>query len=187
MNLPLMWRRATEGLGTAGLAGLLLLVGALFAAALVSRPLVARLAVLQAELQSPSAVALQVQGGLGGPAMGAAIALDSPAQLAAFDSRFPRLQELPHLLSRIDQGALAQRVELRSAEYRLEQVPNEVLLRYRITLPVRARYAQVRGFLDHVLQQLPTAALDEISLQRDGTDPAAPLQARLRFTLFLRP
>lgn len=187
MNLPLLWRRATEGLGMAGLAGLLLLLLALVAVVLVSRPLVARRAVLQAELQALSAAAPPAVGGPGGQGVGPATAPDSPAQQAAFVARFPRLQELPQLLARIDQAAASQRVELRAGEYRLEQVPNEGLLRYRITLPVRARYAQVRGLLDHVLQQLPTAALDEISLQRDGTDPAAPLQARLRFTLFLRP
>ena len=187
--------RLFERLGRTGVAGLLLLLAALGWQLGVNTPLQARAQALQAgPLAQPQSNA--PGGGATQAAVLAPAALpDGPAALAAFEARLPRLQELPQLLARIDQGAAAQRVELQAGDYRLERQAGERWLRYRITLPVRARYAQVRGLVDHVLVALPTAALDDIELQRDGTDAQtlqqtpqqSPLQARLRFTLFLRP
>ncbi len=191
MNLHMSWRRALESLqapgpaGWVGPLGLLLLLAALGWLLLVNRPLLARSAALQAELQTLSAESAAALPGAAEP--GRAVAPSGAAQLTAFEARFPRLQELPQLLAHIEQGAAAQRMELPAGEYRLERRPEDRLLRYRITLPVRARYAQVRSLVDHVLLQLPTAALDDIELQRESADPSSLLQARLRFTLFLRP
>lgn len=195
MKLQQRGLRLLESWGPAGAVGLLLLLAALAWQGLVNQPRHRQAKQLQAELLAQANQATQpLTPASGAPASAQpsvrearTASPDGPAALAAFEARLPRLQELPQLLARIDQGAAAQRVELRAGEYRLERVADERWLRYRITLPVRARYAQVRGLVDHVLVALPTAALEDVDLLRDGSDAQAPLQARLRFTLYLRP
>jgi len=76
-------------------------------------------------------------------------------------------------------------VRLASGEYRLARDSGDKLQRYQITLPASASYPQLRAWLADAMNETPTLALDEISLRREdvGTDT---LEARLRFTLFVR-
>jgi len=53
-----------------------------------------------------------------------------------------------------------------------------------VTFPVRGTYAQVRGFVNAVLDAVPAAALDEITLKRQAIGDQN-LEARVRFTLYL--
>ena len=59
------------------------------------------------------------------------------------------------------------------------------LVEVRITLPASGSYANLRAFLAHALEQLPSLVLDEASLKRDSIASGA-LQAQLRFTLLVR-
>jgi hypothetical protein len=52
-------------------------------------------------------------------------------------------------------------------------------------VPLHADYPHVHAWLVQVLNQLPNAALDEVSLKRDNAGAPA-LDAKLRLTLFLR-
>ena len=53
-----------------------------------------------------------------------------------------------------------------------------------MTLPVSGDYTKVRGFVNDVLEAVPSAALDELTLKRESIDMPE-LESRVRFTLFL--
>ncbi len=55
----------------------------------------------------------------------------------------------------------------------------------RIAMPASGSYRNIRAFVAHAMEKLPTLALDEFSLKREviaGSD----IQAQLRFSLFVR-
>ena len=60
------------------------------------------------------------------------------------------------------------------------------LAAYRVTLPVRGSYAQVRQFVGHVLKDMPTASLDAVRFDRRKAGDAQ-LEAQVRLTIYLRP
>jgi hypothetical protein len=55
---------------------------------------------------------------------------------------------------------------------------------YQVSLPVKAKYQEVRHFALLSLGALPFASLDQISLKRDAAGDAN-VEARLRFTFYL--
>jgi len=106
-------------------------------------------------------------------------------QLAAFYGFFPRPEALPDWLDKIYEAAAGQSLTLDKGEYSLARERDGKLLRYQLLLPVRAPYPQVRAFLETVLQEVPAAVLENVTLQRESI--AAPqVDAQLRFTLMLR-
>jgi hypothetical protein len=62
---------------------------------------------------------------------------------------------------------------------------NARLLEVRIVAPASGSYKNVRTFLSHALEKLPSLALDDMSLKREAIG-SSDLQAQLRFTLFVR-
>ena len=59
------------------------------------------------------------------------------------------------------------------------------LLEVRIAMPASGSYANIRAFIAHAMEKLPTLALNEISLKREAI-AGGDLQAQLRFSLFVR-
>ena len=107
------------------------------------------------------------------------------AQIRAYEARLPRAEAAVEMASRIYQAGMNNGIAVPTGEYRLERMPDERLLRYRINLPVSGSYPQIRAFVLEVLRTVPAAALDDIQLRRDAT--GAQLEARLRFSLYLLP
>ncbi len=64
--------------------------------------------------------------------------------------------------------------------------PTFALARYQIVYPVQGSYGQVRGFVNDVLDSVPAAALEEMTLKRKNVADSV-LEARVRFTIFLGP
>ncbi|MDB5863311.1 MAG: putative transrane protein [Betaproteobacteria bacterium] len=108
------------------------------------------------------------------------------AQLATFYEFFPAVGSLPEWLLKIDAAAARQGVALDLGDYRLVQEKSSRLARYQIMLPIKGSYEQIRGFVAAVLNDVPAAALEDISLKRE-TIGAINLEARLKLTLYLRP
>src|SRR6266850_2481855 len=83
--------------------------------------------------------------------------------------------------------ALARRsgLELAQGEYRLER-PAYGLWAYRVTLPVRGGYGQVRAFIASLLRDIPTASLEGLRFERRKAAETE-LDAQLRITLHVRP
>jgi len=57
---------------------------------------------------------------------------------------------------------------------------------YRVTLPIRGTYAQIRRFVGTTLKDMPSASLDALRFKRKGIgDPQ--LEAQVRLTVYFRP
>jgi len=106
------------------------------------------------------------------------------SQLSNFYAFFPLTENVPELLGRVHRAAVHNQLQLKKGEYKLTREAEFRLARYEVTLPVTGDYARVRGFVNDVLEALPSAALDELALKRESIDQTD-LEARVRFSLFL--
>jgi len=106
-------------------------------------------------------------------------------ELRRFYVLFPPIAKLPDELERVYGLARAAKLELMQGEYRLEKPPSGLLL-YRITLPLRGTYPQIRQFVGATLKTMPIASLDALRFERKKvTDPQ--LEAQIRLTIYFRP
>jgi hypothetical protein len=111
---------------------------------------------------------------------------DSRAEeLRRFYSLFPTLDQLPAQLDRIYGLARDARLELLQAEYRLDR-RGDGLVPYRITLPLRGSYPQVRNFISATLQSVPNASIDALRFERKSVGDVK-LDAQVRLTVYFRP
>jgi Tfp pilus assembly protein PilO len=106
----------------------------------------------------------------------------SPAE--TLYASLPPQEELAPQVERIYAAAAAEHLALLQGEYARSDVPGTRLVRYRITLPLRGNYAQVRRFVAAASVAVPGLALDDLNLQRK-TIADAQLDARVQFSLFL--
>ena len=106
------------------------------------------------------------------------------AELARFQRFFPPEEDLALEVERVYKVARGAGLQLQQGEYRLERSPG--LLAYRMALPVRGSYAQVRAFLSAVLTDIPVASVDALRFERKRSADAQ-LEAHFRITLYLRP
>jgi len=106
------------------------------------------------------------------------------SQLSNFYAFFPLTANLPELLGRVNHAAQQHGLVLEKGDYKLGREADFRLARYQVTLPVQGDYAEVRGFVNDVLEAVPASALDEMTLKRETID-VPQLEARVRFTLFL--
>jgi hypothetical protein len=114
----------------------------------------------------------------------ASAAVSGRGQLSNFYAFFPLTENVPELLGRINRAAVQNQLLLEKGEYKLSREADFRLARYEVTLPVSGDYARVRGFVNDVLEAVPSAALDELTLKRASID-RPDLEARVRFSLFL--
>jgi hypothetical protein len=140
------------------------------------------------EVEAKRAAAERQRAGAERPAGAAArpVSLDERAEeLERFYALFPPVERLRSELERLYGLARGAGLELLQGDYRVEKRPTG-LVAYRITLPVRGSYAQVRRFAGAVLARMPTASIDALRFERKK--PAdAQLDAQLRITVHFRP
>ena len=166
-------RRILEALGAPGVIGIGVLVFCL--------PFyLASVAPAEREVARRSAAAAKTTRLAGQPVS----APDGAADLERFYRRFPTLDALQSELEAIYAHARASKLQLAQGEYRLEKGVG--LAAYRVTLPVRGSYAQVRQFVGHLLKDMPTASLDAVRFDRRKAGDAQ-LEAQVRLTIYLRP
>jgi len=118
------------------------------------------------------------------PAVQPAAAEDGAAELERFYARFPPIERLAGEVQALYARARASQLQLQQGEYRLEPGSGR-LAAYRVTLPVRGSYAQVRQFAGAVLKDMPTASLDALRFERKKAGDTQ-LEAQVRLTLYLR-
>jgi len=106
-------------------------------------------------------------------------------ELRRFYNLFPPAANLNEELERLHRLARAARLELAQGEYRLERRAAG-LWSYRVTLPVRGSYPQVRNFVSAVLKDMPTASIEALRFERKKAADAQ-LEAQVRITLHVRP
>lgn len=106
------------------------------------------------------------------------------ARLHAFYEFFPARESVPNLLGAIYNAARAESISLSEGEYKYIRAKTGGLGMYQVNLPVKGSYVQVRMFIVKVLNEIPSAALDEVSFKREIVG-SGELEAKLRFTVYL--
>jgi len=119
-----------------------------------------------------------------GPYRGVAVD-DRAGELLRFYALLPPLAQLPEELERVYTLARAARLELMQGEYRLDRRAAGPVA-YRITLPIRGSYAQVRAFVDGVLREMPVTSVDALRFERKQASETR-LDAQISLTLHFRP
>jgi hypothetical protein len=173
-----LWRWVQLRLGTAGVAGVVLLFVAGMGMAFATRT--------HREAEWLSAAAEQARARIA--QLGSTHVEDrTPAeQLARFQQWFPPAQQSTADLRVIFAAAQAAHVDLARGEYSVRPVEGSGgLERFDVILPVKERYAPVKAFVADVLNKLPHASLDELRVERPGS-AADQLESRVHFTLFYR-
>ena len=104
--------------------------------------------------------------------------------VAAFFDHLPPHDAIPDQLKELVRVAQQNNIPLAKAEYKPEQDGNAGFLRYRITLPVKADFANVQSFLITALQTLPTLTLESVAFKREQIE-AGEVEARIQFVLLV--
>lgn len=92
--------------------------------------------------------------------------------------------EVTRSVERIYAAAAAEKLSLMHGEYTGAELPAAGLVRYKITLPLKGSYGQVRRFIAAALKTVPGLALDDVTVQRPNIGDAA-VEARVQLSLFL--
>ena len=120
------------------------------------------------------------------PASAATPDADSDASsLAAFHAYLPAHDSIPEQLKTLLEVAQQSGVTLAKADYKPQEDGNATFLRYQITLPVKAEYAQLQAFIVDALQALPTLTLDSVLFKREQIE-AGEIDARIQFILLVK-
>lgn len=168
-----------QGLGRAGVIGIALLA---FSLSLAVSTLVPAWQELR-ELRADAAAAQQRQRTA---AVRASLPDDSPAgQLRAFYAFFPQHTDASESLTHLFAAARDSGLQLSRGEYVIVTDRQTGLVLYRMTLPVRGGYTQIREFVAGALRAVPALALDELVFERPNISETQ-VQARVRLTLYLR-
>jgi len=107
------------------------------------------------------------------------------ASLAAFHAYLPAHDSIPEQLKTLLDVAQKSGVTLAKADYKPQEDGNAAFLRYQITLPVKAEYAQLQAFIVDALQELPTLTLDSVLFKREQIE-AGEIDARIQFILLVK-
>jgi hypothetical protein len=176
-NWQLRVRYFLRRIGVPGWLGTLCLVAALAFLSVQVLPAFDHLATLERRQAAAQAKLAQQAGGPG--------AILTPAQqLAAFYGDFPQGAKIPDVLARIHDIAEEQKLALELGEYALSKAQGGRLDQFRITLPVKGPYPQVRKFAAEALAELPALSLESLSLRREKVAEGA-VEGRIVFLLFV--
>jgi hypothetical protein len=167
---------AGEQLGAIGTLALFILCATLAFHALQLKPLEQRLAARVDQLERRGTSAAR-------DTLRVAQAPELGAQLAAFYSFFEREESATDLLVRLYALATDLGVDLRLADYHYQKSKGRID-QYRIAMPVRGNYAQIRAFLENALISIPVLALDHVAFRRNRISEGV-VEAEIRVTLYL--
>ena len=92
--------------------------------------------------------------------------------------------EVTQAVEQIYAAAEAEKLSLMHGEYTGAELPAADLVRYKITLPLKGTYGQVRRFVGTSLQTVPGLTLDDLALQRPNIGDGV-VDARVQMSLFL--
>jgi Tfp pilus assembly protein PilO len=161
-----------------GAIGALLLAAGAGYAALVLVPTRDRLAADEVKVARAERKAAAVRSGLEAAPL-------SPAQRRErFFNALPATTEVTQSVERIYAAAAAEKLSLMHGEYTGADLPAAGIVRYKITLPLKGSYPQVRRFIAEALKTVPGLTLDDVALQRQKIDETQ-VEARVQLSLFL--
>jgi hypothetical protein len=105
-------------------------------------------------------------------------------QLAQFYAAFPKGTTVPDWLGKLNSIAVKQNLSLDVGNYSLVHNQSARLDRFRITLPIKGSYPQVRKFIATALATVPALSLESVAIKRDKVGDGQ-VEARVEFLLFL--
>jgi len=105
--------------------------------------------------------------------------------LRRFHNLFPPVEKLADELEQLYGLARAAQLELQQGKYQLEK-RGAGLRSYRVILPIRGTFPQIREFVGAVLKTMPIASVDALRFERQKVGEAL-LEAQVRFTLHFQP
>lgn len=168
-------RRWRGRLGRSGIAALMLLCASAIGAATLVRAALADIAAAQAQL-----AAAQRAGPAAAPQHGA-----SADAADAFERRFPPETAFPDALGQLVRCAERHGLVLDDGDYKVSRDAAGRLVRYRLALPFRGSYPQLRLFLAELLAENAAAAVANVQLSRAKVGEPA-VETRLELVFFLR-
>jgi hypothetical protein len=105
-------------------------------------------------------------------------------ELEEFYKHFPAEKNSPHWLGKMVEIASKNGMSLNHGEYSVSQDKVGRLVRFRITLPVQARYTQIRKFLSVLNSEIPNMAVENVQFQRkDVLDTN--VQVKIKLQLYM--
>jgi len=107
------------------------------------------------------------------------------AELESFRTRFPGVEGLSDQLDLLFELTSQHGLAVNRADYALVEKAGGAMRRFEVTLPVRGSYAQMRAFIDALLEQLPSVAIADIQLER-GKIAESQVNGNLRLVFFVR-
>ncbi len=105
-------------------------------------------------------------------------------QLARFYAHFPDRTQAPVLLERVYDAADLNGLQVARADYTVADDRRVDLVSYQVLVPLSGHYDQIRGFVDEVLQEIPTLAVDELDFSRERISESR-VDARVRLNLYM--
>ncbi|MCQ4347439.1 type II secretion system protein M [Pseudomonas stutzeri] len=174
----LILRERCRRLGRPGALGAALLLFALAWGLFGLWPASRELDALQTRAATAREHAARVAAGVEAPPM------QPGQQLASLQQSLPAQQEATAAIERIYAIAAREGIALARGDYALALDPQTRLARYRILLPLRGSYPQLRRFLAAIRSQLPALVLEDIDLQRKRISETE-LEGRIRMVLYL--
>lgn len=161
-------------LGRTGLAGLLMLIAATAIHFAHTRPLQDETRALEARIATQQ---IAVQRAAARPVVVAAP--------IGFVDNLPDTSVASGVIGQLEQLAQVHGLKLLRGQYAQSPVSGTPLMRWQMTLPVKAEYPKIIAFAATSLQALPSLALEEFKFKRDNIETTT-LDADLRFSLYLR-
>lgn len=110
---------------------------------------------------------------------------DQAKRLAEFHGQLPDAAAALEAVQHLHRSAAEHGVTLATGEYRLTREGGTRLQRYQITLPAEGTYPAIRAWIADVLNEMPSMAMEELSLSRKTVNEAR-VEARVRWTFYLR-
>ena len=106
------------------------------------------------------------------------------SELERFYARFEKQEAFPDALDQLLRTASAHALKVDEGAYTVTRENSGKLVRFRILLPLRGKYPQVRDFLAALAHDAPGLGLENVQFERRGVGDAA-LDVKLQLVLFL--
>jgi hypothetical protein len=157
--------------GPLGLAGLLLIASAAATFAYVYQP---QRAAVDTLLQA-----------VAHPVPGATASATAVTDVSRMLTALPVRSHAPEVVAQILKQAESAGVELARGRYEYILARDGLAARYRISLPVRTTYPQLRTFLDKTLIALPGVAVEGLRIERKNVGDDS-IEAEIKLSVFVR-
>ncbi len=169
-------RYVAQRVGLAGWLGVAALVSAVVLAGMRPFALAPANDELAGELSQLTAELARAQS----PAPTLSAAADPVASIVA---QLPTAEQVPQFLQQVQAQAALRGLQIDRTEYRVQKALGGRALRYQLTMPAHGTYPALRGWLETLLHEHPSAALDDFSVRRES-DGGAQLEARVGLSLY---